>query len=78
MRLVLVVQRRGVGEPEKYLKSELLLTEGGIIGAQRIPQVSIGQREEVCKRTHGSLESRHEILVKSFGKDEVMGVDEAG
>ena len=77
MGWVLVVQRRGVGEPEKYLKSEFLLTEGGIRGTQRVPKVGVGQREEVCKRAHVGLESRQKNFVKFLGKEEVVGVDEA-
>ena len=78
VRRVLVVQRRGVGEPDEYLKPEIFLTECGIRGTQRVPQVCMGQREQMCKRAHGGLESRRENLVQFLGKEEVMGVDKAG
>ena len=45
VRLVLVVQRRGVGEPKEYLKTEFFLPEGGVIVAQCVPEVGMGERE---------------------------------
>ena len=39
---VLVVQRRGVGEPQEYLEAEFLLPEGGVVVAQSVPKVGMG------------------------------------
>ena len=39
---VLVVQRRGVGEPKKYLEAEFLLPESGVVVAQSVPKVGMG------------------------------------
>ena len=45
VRWVFVVQRRGVGEPKEYLKTEFFLTECGVVVAQGVPEVSVSQRE---------------------------------
>ena len=37
----LVVQRRGVGEPKEYLKTEFFLTESGVRVVQSIPLVGM-------------------------------------
>ena len=42
VRRVLVVQRRGVGEPKEYLKAEFLLPESGVVVAQSVPKVGMG------------------------------------
>ena len=42
VRRVLVVQRRGVGKPKEYLKTEFFLPEGGVTVAQCVPEVGMG------------------------------------
>ena len=45
---VLLVQRRGVGEPEEYMKSGFILTEKrDLRDSTQVPQVGTRQREEV-------------------------------
>ena len=77
MRRVLVVQRRGIGEPQEYLEAELLLPKSGVVVAQRVPEVSMGKCEEVSERTNRGLEGSRKDFVQFFREKEVMGVDEA-
>ena len=42
MGRVLVVQRRGVGEPHEYLEAELLLPEGRVVVVQGVPEMGPG------------------------------------
>ena len=42
VRLVLVVQLRGVGEPKEYMKTEFFLPESGVVVAQCVPEVGVG------------------------------------
>ena len=41
MRRVLVVQRRGVGEPQEYLEAEFLLPERGVVVVQSVPEMGM-------------------------------------
>ena len=59
------------------METEFLLSESGVVVAQRVPEVSVGKCEEVSKRTDRSLEGSWEDFVEFFREEEVMGVDEA-
>ena len=78
MGRVLVVKRRGVGEPQEYLEAEFLLSESGVVVAQSVPEVSMGECDEVSERTNRGLKGSRKDFVQFFREEEVIGVDEPG
>ena len=54
------------------------MPEGGVVVAQSVPEVSMGECEEVSERTNRGLKGSRKDFVQFFREEEVMGIDEAG